>query len=854
MLRPALKNTLTHSAQIGIGLLAATTRTMKIVPGTHSAPLNVLEFEEYAKEYLPKNTFDYYVSGADDMVSLRENREAFRRMTLHPRVLRDVSNIDMRTTLLGTEVDTPVCIAPSAMQCMAHPQGERGTARAAARTKAGMILSSLSTTSLEDVAAENGDGLRWFQLYVFKDRDLTRELVERAEKAGYKAIVLTVDTPVLGHREPDVRNRFHLPKHLQLANFAHVGGKHAHGVRSLQDSGLAYYVSKLFDLTLNWKDVEWLKSITKLPLVVKGVLSPEDAKLAVEAGCAGILVSNHGARQLDGVPAAIDALPEIVKAVSGRAEVYLDGGVRRGTDVFKALALGARAVFVGRPVLWGLSHSGEEGVFEVLRILNDELRHTMLFSGTPRLADIRAIMATLTPLKSGLKLKNWVLGDKLGSGACSDVYAVQPEQASKKASDATQYVMKISPIPQIVSKNKKRKKTPAERNADALYAEHLLYQTYLRDHEGIPSIPPSAYGEDQGYRFLVIERLGRTLEDVKKEVGTIASATAARLGIDLLDTLQYIHSKNVVYADVKPENFMLDAHDESKVYCVDFGISDRYIAATGKHKEFKMGAVVGTPTYLSLDCHSGGSPGRKDDVEALLYVLVYMMLGSLPWQKAKNDEEGAKLKKSTLVADLCKSLPSEWSEMITKIRSCKFEDKPDYEYFQKKFLQLGGHLHENVPFKWGANKGHAKGVSPCASPAKKRQRGVKCDAETNVQTDAVSPSPTAKSGSNERRRNARAAEPNKAKDKNASDEDDQSTEGRKRSPRVAVQKNTKDNKTAKKDDESAADDVEFVMAVADDPQRRQKAAAKAVAAAAAATAAAKAASNGTTRYNLRSRT
>lgn len=230
---------------------------------------------------------------------------------------------------------------------------------------------------------------------MFKDRKLTRDLVYRAEQAGYKAIVLTVDTPMLGHREPDVRNHFSLPKHLELANFAHVGGEHAHGVSSLKDSGLAQYVSNLFDLTLNWDDVKWLKTITKLPIVIKGVLTGEDAKLAVDMGCEAILVSNHGARQLDGVSSTIEALPEIITAVGGRAEVYMDGGVRRGTDVFKALALGARAVFIGRPVLWGLSHSGEDGVLSVLRILNEELKHAMLFAGTKSLADIGCVFYTV---------------------------------------------------------------------------------------------------------------------------------------------------------------------------------------------------------------------------------------------------------------------------------------------------------------------------------------------------------------------------------------------------------------------------------------------------------------------------
>ncbi|KAF4320813.1 hypothetical protein BBO99_00002904 [Phytophthora kernoviae] len=365
---------------------------VKIVPGSDGKPLNILEFEQYAKEYLPKNAYDYYASGADDMVTLKENREAFKRLVLHPRVLRDVSKMDITTTLLGQRISSPVCVAPSAMHRMSHPDGEIASTTATAKADTCYILSTISTTSLEDVAVANTkanpNALRWYQLYVFKDRELTRDLVRRAEKSGYKAIVLTVDTPMLGHREPDVRNHFSLPNHLTMANFANVGGEHEHGVSSLKDSGLAHYVSELFDLTLNWNDVKWLKSITKLPVVVKGVLSPEDAKIAVEMGCEGILVSNHGARQLDGVAATIDALPAIVKAVNGRAEVYMDGGVRRGTDVFKALALGARAVFLGRPVLYGLAHSGEDGVSNVLRILNEELKHAMLFSGTATLADI----------------------------------------------------------------------------------------------------------------------------------------------------------------------------------------------------------------------------------------------------------------------------------------------------------------------------------------------------------------------------------------------------------------------------------------------------------------------------------
>jgi len=307
-----------------------------IVPGVDATPINIAEFEQYAKAYLPKNVLDYYISGADDMSTLRENRAAFERLKLMPRVLRDVSHIDTSTTVLGQSIKTPICIAPSAMQKLAHVEGEIGCSRAAAASGTCYILSTMSTTSLEDVAAANTDtdSLRWFQLYIFKDRDITRQLVQRAEQAGFKALVLTVDTPILGTREADVRNKFALPSHLQVANFIKIGGKHAHGVNTI---GLAKYTKEIFDTNITWEDVAWLKSITKLPIVVKGVLAPEDAKMAVDVGCAGILVSNHGARQLDTVPATIEVLPDIVKAVNGKAEVYLDGGVRRGTDVFKVI-------------------------------------------------------------------------------------------------------------------------------------------------------------------------------------------------------------------------------------------------------------------------------------------------------------------------------------------------------------------------------------------------------------------------------------------------------------------------------------------------------------------------------------
>ncbi|KAI4905452.1 hypothetical protein NFI96_028085 [Prochilodus magdalenae] len=315
----------------------------------------VRDFEHRAKRVLPKAVFDYYFSGADEQESLADNVAAFSRWRLFPRVLRDVSRVDMSTTVLGQKLSMPICVAATAMQRMAHPDGETATARACRSAGTGMMLSSWATSTIEEVAEAAPGGLRWMQLYIYKDRALTQSLVRRAEEAGYKGIFVTVDTPYLGKRRDDVRNRFKLPSHLRMANFESpdlaFSSKEGYG----EDSGLAVYVAQAIDPSLKWEDIAWLKRITSLPVVVKGVLRAEEAKEALKYGVDGILVSNHGARQLDCVPATIDALPEIVEAVDGQVEVYLDGGIRKGTDVLKALALGAKAVFLGRPVLWGLA-------------------------------------------------------------------------------------------------------------------------------------------------------------------------------------------------------------------------------------------------------------------------------------------------------------------------------------------------------------------------------------------------------------------------------------------------------------------------------------------------------------------
>ena len=353
-----------------------------------AAPINLAEFERHARTHLPKQVYDYYRSGAHDEYTLRDNCDAFARILLRPRALVDVSSIDPSTTILGTKVSSPICIAPTAMQCMAHPDGEMATARAAASVGSLMVLSSLSTTNLS-VIGTAPEGPRWFQLYIYKDRAVTLKLVRAAEAAGFLAIALTVDTPFFGTREDDVRNGFAMPSHLSLANFATPEFAKEFITEKTGGSGLAKYAASLFDASICWKDLEWLRSITKLPVVVKGILTAEDATLAVNHGASAVLVSNHGARQLDTVAATIDALPEIVKAVGDRCEVYLDGGVRRGTDVLKALALGARAVFIGRPVLWGLAYGGENGVRAVMECMQKELTLAMGLTGVAKVADIK---------------------------------------------------------------------------------------------------------------------------------------------------------------------------------------------------------------------------------------------------------------------------------------------------------------------------------------------------------------------------------------------------------------------------------------------------------------------------------
>jgi 4-hydroxymandelate oxidase len=356
-------------------------------------PINLFEYEAAAAAKLDPVTWDYYRSGALDEVTLRENRAAFDRLTLNYRVLVDVSERRLECSVLDNLVSMPVLVAPTAFHRLAHPDGELATARAASRAGTIMILSTLSNSSVEDVA-RTASGPVWFQLYVYKDRGATVDLVQRVEAAGCQALVLTVDAPLLGRRERDVRNRFQLPDGLRVENML------ARGLGTLppaEDSGLAAYFATLLDPSLTFDDISWLRSKTRLPVLVKGIVRPDDAWQAVDHGAAAVIVSNHGGRQLDTSPATIDVLESIVAAVGGRGEVLIDGGVRRGTDVVKALALGARAVLVGRPVLWGLAAGGEDGVVDVLEILRSELDLAMALVGCSNLEAIQRDLVSRRP-------------------------------------------------------------------------------------------------------------------------------------------------------------------------------------------------------------------------------------------------------------------------------------------------------------------------------------------------------------------------------------------------------------------------------------------------------------------------
>jgi 4-hydroxymandelate oxidase len=359
--------------------------------------MNLFELERAAEQRLPPMAWAYYAGGSRDEVTLRENRAAYERLALRYRVLRDISERDLSTQLLGAELSMPILVAPTAFHRLACEAGEVATAGAAGSAGTVMILSTISTCAMEDVVAAS-DGPVWFQLYVFRDRGATEALVRRAEAAGCRALVLTVDAQVWGVRERDVQHRFGLPDGVTLPNLA---GAMAKVERPPEGSGLGAYVNALFDPTLSWDDLAWLAGITDLPVLVKGIVHPEDAARAVERGAAGVIVSNHGGRQLDTAPATIRVLPDIAAAVDralgvagrdrGDFPVLVDGGIRRGTDVVKALALGADAVCLGRPILWGLATDGERGARRVLAMLRAELDGAIALCGARTPAEIRSM-------------------------------------------------------------------------------------------------------------------------------------------------------------------------------------------------------------------------------------------------------------------------------------------------------------------------------------------------------------------------------------------------------------------------------------------------------------------------------
>jgi isopentenyl diphosphate isomerase/L-lactate dehydrogenase-like FMN-dependent dehydrogenase len=335
-------------------------------------PVCVADFERLAEERLEPGAFGYYAGGSGDELALAGNVEAWRALRLRPRVLVDVAEVSTATTVLGTPVSMPLLVAPTAIQRLAHPDGEPGMARAAAAAGTIMCMSTLATASPAEVAAAAPGAPRWFQLYVFRDRGVTRSFVEQAVEAGFGAIVLTVDAPRLGRRERDFRTGFRVPAEIVVPSMAALGGWE--GATPLELLGA-------IDPSLTWGDLDELRALSPLPLVLKGIQTAEDAALACEHGVDAIVVSNHGGRQLDAVAATAELLPEVVEAVAGRLEVYVDGGVRRGSDVVKALALGARAALAGRAPLWGLAYEGETGARRVLELLRDEIELALALCG-----------------------------------------------------------------------------------------------------------------------------------------------------------------------------------------------------------------------------------------------------------------------------------------------------------------------------------------------------------------------------------------------------------------------------------------------------------------------------------------
>ena len=359
--------------------------------------VSVRDLEILAAKNLSKAAYDYYRSGANASISLKDNEEAFTKFYLKTSVFANKGPVSLESTIMGQKVNSPICIASTAFHKMAHQDGELATARAANAYNATTLkLSSWSTTALEEVAAQAPDSLKFFQIYLSKIPEVNQDLFDRVRGAGYKALHLTIDTQILGKRENDVRNNFQLPQGLGLANYAKYQKSHGEESNlksSGKDSALAEYVKNHKDANLGWEVIPKLKQLSQLPVVAKGIMCAEDALLALQHGADAIFVSNHGARQLDTTPATIEVLEEVIEAVRGAGssiEVYFDGGIRRGTDILKAMALGAQAVFLGRAILWALAANGQPGVERVLAILTEELKEAMVQTGCNSIQDIHA--------------------------------------------------------------------------------------------------------------------------------------------------------------------------------------------------------------------------------------------------------------------------------------------------------------------------------------------------------------------------------------------------------------------------------------------------------------------------------
>jgi len=364
---------------------------MSDIPALEPIPPGIVtlgDHESHARSRLDDNAWSYFYGGAGDEITLRANRAAWDALQLAPRVLRDLVGGHTRLQLLGRTLAHPILLAPVAFQRMAHPDGELATAYAAAIQGAGLILSTQASLSLEKVAhavlQETGRGPLWFQLYLQHDGGFTRELIRRAEQAGYEALVVTIDAPTSGARDRERRAGFKLPPGVSAVNLE--------GMPPPPPISLAPHQSRMFDALLTaaptWADIEWLQGITRLPILLKGIMHEEDARLALALGVSGIIVSNHGGRTLDTAPATADILPRIRDALDGKLPILVDGGIRRGTDVLKAIALGACAVLVGRPYVYGLANAGAMGVSHVLRLLRDELEIAMALCGCATLHDI----------------------------------------------------------------------------------------------------------------------------------------------------------------------------------------------------------------------------------------------------------------------------------------------------------------------------------------------------------------------------------------------------------------------------------------------------------------------------------